>query len=621
MGTVSYMSPEQARGQEVDHRSDIFSLGVMLYEMIAGRRPFEGTTTSDVIAALLTSDPKPVSDLRPETPPELEQVLSRCLERSPEDRCWTSRELQADLNKLGHAKRYENQPETARKEAATRNGVGKIAVLDWLHRHVLAATFAGLALMASLAVISYFGARGEAIDSLAVLPFESGANATNDYLGDGITDSLINKLAQLPNLKVISSSSSFRFKGNPIDPREVGQALGVRAVLTGTVAQHGNSLIVRAELVRIADGVQIWGEKYNRQLADILLVQEDIARKIVEALHLKLTGAEQQQLARRYTENIDAYNLYLKGRYYERQFTEEHVKTGISYFRKAIEKDPNYALAYSGLADSYVALGTYYFLSPRDAFAEASRAAARAVELDQMLAEAYVSLAMVRLAYDWDWADYEKNVRRARELNPNYAKLYYTHSQYLAAMKRFEEAIAEARRAQEFETPLDISTNVGWIFYFARRYDQAIEQYLKAIDQEQDLFRPRRLLGLAYLQKRQPEQAITAIQQSVALSGGSLEEKAYLGYAYGVAGRRSEALKIMGELREQARRRYLSPYLMALVTLGLGDKDQTFAWLDRAYAVRSVNLVYLNVDPIFDSLRSDSRFIKLRQRVGLPTSN
>jgi tetratricopeptide (TPR) repeat protein len=241
------------------------------------------------------------------------------------------------------------------------------------------------------------------------------------------------------------------------------------------------------------------------------------------------------------------------------------------------------------------------------------------VELDQTLAEAYVSLAMVQFCYDWDWLDYEKNARRAQELNPSYAKNYYVHSPYLAALGRFDDAIAEAKRAQELESPLDLDTNLGWILYFARRYDEAIEQYLKAVKLDSDLFRPHRLLGLAYLQKNQPEQAIAAIQQSVDLSGGSLEERAYLGYAYGVAGRRSEALKVLGELQEQTKHKYVSPYLMALVAMGLGNRDQALTWLDQAYAARSVNLIYLTVEPIFDGLRSDPRFKDLLRHVGLPS--
>jgi tetratricopeptide (TPR) repeat protein len=335
---------------------------------------------------------------------------------------------------------------------------------------------------------------------------------------------------------------------------------------------------------------------------------------------LELTGADQQQLVKRSTENIEAYNLYLKGRYHERQFTEEGVRTAIGYFKKAIELDPNYALAYSGLADSYVALAAYYVLSPSEALAEARPAAERAVQLDETLAEAHVSLAMVRFCY-WDWQDYEKHVRRAKELNPDYAKVYYIHSQYLAAMGRFDEAQAEAKHARQFESPLDISTNVGWILYFARRYDEAILENARAIEVDHALFRPHRVLGLAYLQKHQMEQAIEAIQQSVSLSDGSLEERAYLGYAYARAGRRADALKIENELEVHAERRYVSPYLMALVALGLGNKDQALLRLEQAYEARSVNLIYMNVDPIFDSLRGDPRFNELRQRVGLRSLN
>ena len=491
---------------------------------------------------------------------------------------------------------------------------------NWIMRHNAALSVLTVVVVAALVIaVSHFFNSERAIESLAVLPFANGsADPQSAYLSDGITESLVNKLSQLPGLRVKANSTVFRYKGRELNPQQMGRDLGVQAVLTGAVVQRGNSLVVQAELVRVADGAQIWGDHYSRPLADIFTVQEDLARRIAEASNLKLTGAEQGNLARRETKNIEAYNLYLKGRYHERRFTAEEVKIGIDYFTKAIEKDPDYALAYTGLADSYVALGTYYALAPGEAFAHARHAASRAVELDHNLAEAYVSLALVQYCYDWDWLDYEKNYRRARELNSSYAKNYYLHSLYLTAIGRFDEAIAEAQRARELESPLDLETNLGWILYFARRYDQAIEQYLRAVSLDPDLFRPHRLLGLAYLKTNQPDQAIAAIQGSLSLSGGSVEERAYLCYAYGITGHRSESLKVLREIQQQEARKYVSPYLMAVMAMGLGNKDQALNWLNQAYAARSVNLVYLTVEPIFDSLRSDPRFKDLLGRVGLP---
>jgi DNA-binding winged helix-turn-helix (wHTH) protein/TolB-like protein/Tfp pilus assembly protein PilF len=454
--------------------------------------------------------------------------------------------------------------------------------------------------------------------TIAVLPFKPINLADRDeYLEFGMAETLIMKLSQINRVVVRPMDSARKYAGLEQDPLAVGQKLKVDFVLEGGLQKKDDRIRVTARLVRVSDGHALWADTFDQNSTDVFYVQEAISEQMASALDLRLTSDEQRRVSKRHTENIEAYNLYLKGRYHEGQFTEERVKTGIGYFRKAIEKDPDYALAYSGLADSYVALGTYYFLSPQEAFAEASQAATRAAQIDEMLAEAYVSLAIVRLC-NWDWPGYEKNARRARELNPHYAKIYYIHSQYLAALGRFEEARAEAKRAQEFESPLDLSTNLGWILYFGRRYDEAIEQYLKAVDLDHDHFRPHRLLGLAYLQKVQPEKAIAAIQQSVALSGGSLEEKAYLGYAQAMAGQRGEALKILRELREQAEHRYVSPYLLALVAVGLGDKDQVFVWLNQAYADGSINLIYLNVEPIFDSLRSTPRWETLIRRMNLP---
>lgn len=456
------------------------------------------------------------------------------------------------------------------------------------------------------------------VRSIAVLPFQPmGGQESDESLELGMADALITKLTNIKQVVVRPTNSVLKYNKTGQDVIAVGRELGVDSLLDGYIQRTGDRVRVTVQLISVKDSTPIWADKFDAQFTDLFTVQDAISEQIARALALNLTGEERKRLTKHYTENVEAYNLYLKGRYHERQFTEERVKIGIGYFRKAIEKDPDYALAYSGLADSYVALGSYYFLSPKEAFAEAGQAAMRAVQLDESLAEAYVSLATVRLC-NWDWLDYEKNAWRARELNPNYAKIYYIHSQYLAAMGRFEEASAEAKRAQEFESPLDLSTNEGWILYFARRYDEAIEQYLKAVDLDRDIFRPHRLLGLAYLRKNQPEKAIAAIQQSVTLSGGSLEEKAYLGYAHAVAGKRGEALKIMRELSEQAQRRYVSPYLMALVAVGLGDKDQALAWLDQAYAAGSINLIYLNVEPIFDSLRSNPRWKELIRSMNYP---
>jgi DNA-binding winged helix-turn-helix (wHTH) protein/TolB-like protein len=529
--------------------------------------------------------------------------------------CETAASARANVSSTLQTREPGTAPDIAPVAAAVASR------LDWVTpRRITFAIFVFVGVSVAGIFLPRFLKTTPSIESLAVLPFVNGSGDPQaEYLSDGITESLVNKLSQLPGLRVKAHSTVLRYKGREANPQQMGRDLGVQAVLTGTVTQRGSLLVVQAELVRVSDGEQIWGEHYSRQNAEIFGLQEEVARRIAEASHLKLTSAEQKHLARRYTDNIEAYNLYLKGRYHERQFTTDQVKLAIDYFRKAIERDSEFALAYTGLADSYVALGAYYAIPPSDAFPEARQAATRAVELDQTLAEAYISLAMVQFCYDWDWQSYEKNSRRASELNPSYAKNYYVHSPYLAATGRFDEAIAEAKKAREMESPLDLDTNLGWILYFARKYDEAIEQYQKAIEHDPDLFRPHRLLGLVYLQKKQPEQAIRAIQRSVALSGGSAEEKAYLGYAYGMAGRRVEALKTLRELQQEAEHKYISPYLMALVAMGFGNKHQALVFLNQAYDARSVNLIYLTVEPIFDALRSEPGFDALMRRVGLPS--
>jgi TolB-like protein len=479
-----------------------------------------------------------------------------------------------------------------------------------------------LTAFAAIASYLYF-TRG---DSIAVMPF-SFANADpnvmadpdREYLSDGITESIINSLSQLHNLKVIARNSVFRYKGKEIDAQAVGRELGVRTVLTGRIVQRGDQLTISAELIDVGDNKQVWGEKYERKILDLLTVQKEIAKKVSENLRLRLTGEEQKLANKDYTHNVEAYQLYLKGRYFWlNKRTEERLRKSIEYFNQAIEIDPNYALAYSGLADGYVVLGLFYILPPTEAFTRAKAAATRALELDDKLAEAWASMSVVKLFYEWDWPGYEREVTRALELNPNYAAAHYEYAQYLAAMGRFDEAVREARRAQELD-PLSsaINTTVAWIFYFARDYDEAIERYRKVIEIDPNYFLAHRKLGVAYLQKKMNKEAIAEIQKSRSLSEESVEEIAYLGYAYAVAGERNEAEQVVGELREQSKLRYVSPYLMALIYTGLDEKDQAFAWLEKAFEERSNNLIFLKVEPIFDPLRSDPRFTDILRRMNL----
>jgi TolB-like protein/Flp pilus assembly protein TadD len=468
--------------------------------------------------------------------------------------------------------------------------------------------------------VALFTGRGKTIDSLAILPLSNGSEASQmEYLSDGITESLINSLSQLPNLKVLARTTVFSYKDRAVDPIKVGRELGVRAVLTGRVVQREGALIIQADLLDVTDGSQLWGEQYHRKFSDVLAVQEEIAKQISEGLRLKLTGEEQKRLTRHHTENPEAYQLYLKGRYYWNKRTTESLSKGIEYFLEAIDKDPNYALAYAGLTDSYSLLGSAIGgLSPREMFSKAKAAAAKGLAIDDTLSEAHAALALVHLRYDWDWLATEREIKRAIALNPNYATTYHWYADYLVVMGRLDEAIAQIKRAQELDPlSLIINTVLGLRLYHARQYDQAIEQCQKTLEMDPNFAMAHFLLGQAYERKGKHEEAIAALQKATGLSPANPMIVSALGHAYAVSGQGREAMKILHQLQDFSQQRYISPYEMAIIYAGLGETEQAFAFLEKAYADRSWRLPFLNVEPKFDKLRLDPRFADLVRRVGL----
>lgn len=456
------------------------------------------------------------------------------------------------------------------------------------------------------------------IDSIAVLPFANAAqDASAEYLSDGITESLMNRLSQIQNLKVMSRSSVFRYKGREQDANKIGSELNVRAVLTGSVKQIGDQLIINVSLDDVPNNRHIWGEQYVRKFADVLDVQSEIAEKVSINLRLKLTGVDEQQLAKRYTDNVEAYQLYLKGNYEWDKHTREDLQKAIEYYNQAIEKDPNYALAYSGLSACYGVLGNSY-LPPREAFPKAEAYAAKALEIDETLAEAHATMGANRLFYDWNWAETERELKRALTLNPNYAHTHDLYSAYLEVMGRLDEARAEAKRARELD-PLSLSLNasLGSDFYYARHYAEAIEQLEKTITLEPHYYRAYLWLGQAYEQKKMYREAIETFHEGMSQSERHPQLISSLGHTSALSGERDKANKALDELREMSKRHYVSPYLFAVVYVGLGDKDQAFAWLDKAYEDRSFFLIWLKVEPRFDSLRDDARYKDLLRRIGL----
>ena len=461
-----------------------------------------------------------------------------------------------------------------------------------------------------------------AIESIAVLPFQNrGSEADTEYLSDGLAESLIYRLSQLPNLKVSPTSSVFRYKGKEMDPVKVGQELGVSAVLSGRMVQRGDNLTISAELVDVRSNQVLWGEQYDRKMSDLLDTQREIAREIVDKLKLKVSGAE-QGLAKHYTESNEAYQLYLKGRFYWNKRSDEGFQKALQYFQQAIERDPTFALAYSGLADTYNLLGGPEAggdMPPNEMFPKAKAAALKALEIDQTLAEPHVSLAHTMYFYDRDWAGAEREFKKAIELNPNYSVAHHWYAIYLSVLGRQREALAEIRRAQELD-PLSLSINawLGRILALAGQPDQAVEVLRKTLELDPNFILAHLRLGLVYEDKGMYDEAIFEFRQVLKLSGGKPLGIAALAHAYAQAGKREEAQKNLAELLQLSKQRYVSPASIAMVYVALDDKDQAFAWLEKANDIRDMNVVRLKVDPRYVSLRSDPRFNDLVQRMGIP---
>lgn len=455
------------------------------------------------------------------------------------------------------------------------------------------------------------------IDSLAVLPFFNASNDLNmEYLSDGITESIMNSLSVLPQLRVIARSTVFRYKAVNVDPREVGRALGVRAVMMGRVQQVGERLVISAELINVRYGSRIWGDQYHRKSSDIFSLQEELAREISEQLCIRLSGEQKEQLSRRFTENREAYEFYLRGRYAWGRRTNEDLKAGVEYFRQAIAKDPNYALAHAGIADCLVLLGQFGAEHPQLMMPQAKAAAMTAIHLDEAHGEAYASLAQAKFIYEWDWTGAEASFQKALRLSPIYPTAHQWHGEFLASMGSFDQGLAELKRARDLDPlSLIINTNLGITFYWARRYDLAIEQLKDSIELEPNFFRAHLYLGLVYARKSMSREAIAEFQKALSITEIPWTI-AGLAYGYATFGEPAKAKKLLNHLLELARSQYVSYAVPAVVYAGFGDVDHTIEMLEKAYEERSALLIWLNVWPIFDILRPDARFMRLLRRVG-----
>jgi TolB-like protein/Flp pilus assembly protein TadD len=488
---------------------------------------------------------------------------------------------------------------------------------------VVVGSLAGVAIVVAIVLGGYFYFSRQSkttIDSIAVLPFvNQNRDPDTEYLSDGLTESIINSLAELPGLRVSPRSSVFQYKGKDIDPLKAARDLGVRAVLTGRVMQHGDNLTIGAELVDVRDNKQLWGEDYERKLSDLLAVKQDISGAISERLRTKLSGEEQKQLTRRDTRNPEAYQLYLKGRYFWGKFTEDGTKKSIEYYRQAIEIDPNYALAFAGLCSAYNIQGASGLVTPREVIPKANAAAEKAIALDDTLSEAHSCVGSNKLYFDWDWLTAERELKRAIELNPNAADAHDLYGGYLQATGRLDQAIAEYQRAREL-APLSpqYTTDLAYGLYANRQFDQSLDAYRKGAELDPNFPVVPFLPGQIYERKGAYQEAIAECQKTIASRGREPAAVSALGYAEAMSGAKSEAQKIANELVARWQQHYFPPFLIALVYTALDDKDQAFAWLNKAFAERDSQLTWVNTERQLDSLHSDPRFADLLRRMGLP---
>lgn len=631
VGTLAYMAPEQIQGGEVDARSDIFSFGVLLFEMLTEHFPFRGEHEAAILYSIVNEDPESVLKSRPECSAELDRIINRALEKDPADRYQHADDMVSELRRVQKQSAKVSRSSVANIPISVPSPARPIEETSAMRSQELSSSsrlsfpryvyllVAILALIAvSTAYYFIFLNHAKPLDSLAVLPFVNvSADPNTEYLSDGITESIINSLTQIPGLRVVPRSTVFRFKGKDIDPQEVGTTLKVRAVLTGRIVHRGDDLNVQLDLIDIDRQSQIYGNQYHHKAADIISMQEEIVGDVLKPLGVTLSGEERKTVNKRYTENVEAYKFYLQGRFYWNKRKASEIQKAIGFFNQAIALDPTYALAYVGLADCYAILEQYAGLPGKETYPKAVAAATRALELDNSLAEAHTTVAFASYAM-WNWDKAEQEFKTAFSLNPNYPTAYHWYSIMLHSLGRHEEASRAIRRAQELD-PLSpvIGLNVANSYSFEGNYEKAI-QGMDAVLAIDSTFSPAYYRKTApYLKLGKKQEAYIAASKGVEVSGRSAEALSLLGYCSGLVGKRDEALKIVKELEQRYAVQTSLGYYIARVYAGLGDRDGIFKWLHVDLENHSGSLIWLSQDLEWDPYKSDPRFLDLLNKIGL----
>jgi TolB-like protein/Tfp pilus assembly protein PilF len=647
VGTVAYMSPEQARGENLNAQSDLFSFGVVLYEMATGRPAFTGRTTAVIFNEILNKTPTAPARVNPDVPPKLDEIIDRCLEKDRELRYHSAADIRADLKRLQRDIDSERARTSSRAPAdegalptdaparaclpsSAGGSAGSVApprssdaalAIGIVGRHktgiIVTAVVLGL-LAAGVIVGGIWVTRtaGGPIDSIAVLPFVNGSGSPDaDYLSDGLTDTITNSLSQIHSLRVVPRTLAARYKNQTVDPRQAARDLNVRAIVTGRVVQRGDRVSVQAEMIDAANVAQLWGDHFDRDVADMMNVQSDISKGIAENLRLRLTSDDHQSMVAGTTQNSAAYQLYLKGRYEYAKRNRDSYNRANAYFEQAIAQDPSYAMAYAGLAGDYASQGLFGYLPPGEAYPKAIASAKKAIALDERSADAHAMLAYSILYYEWNWTQSEQELHRALALDPNNAVPHRTYGLFLGSLRRFDEGIAEERRGETLD-PLTPPTALGFLLTQAHRYDEAVVALKRALELEPDSVLAHVFLADAYRLSGRGDLAITENRRGIEL--GYPFGQPLLAASYAAVGRKAEAVALLKESIERSKRSHAGAVFIATAFAAMGEKDQAFIWLEASYNEHDPDLTELNALPFFDTLRGDPRFRDLVRRIGIP---